>query len=71
MTIPSFEEFLKGEPIITETLDDRKAKLTICLKNDKDSGLQYVEYFVSRHEKNQYHVFSIDEIRNFYNAAII
>lgn len=71
MTIPNFEDFLKGEPIITETLDDRKAKLTIRLKNDTDSGLQYVEYFVSRHEKNQHHVFNVDEIRNFYNAATI
>ena len=69
MNIPDFENFLKGEPIVTTTVDDRKAKLTISLKNDKDSGLQYVEFFVSRHEKNQYHVFSLNEIRNFYNAA--
>lgn len=68
---PTLEEFLSGVSIVRTTADERKKKLTITLKNDEDSGLQFVHIFVNRHEQSKPYVGNLDEIRQYYEQGIL
>lgn len=68
---PTFEEFLGGESIVRVTPDERNKKMTITLKNDEESGLQFVHIFVNRHEQSKPYVGNLDEIRQYYEQGIL
>lgn len=67
---PTFEEFLSGVSIVRATADERNKKLTITLKNDEDSGLQFVHFFVNRHEQSKPYVQNLSDIKLAYEQGI-